>query len=51
LATLSLRDALPICRFREALPHRRLAAAMKDHRDYADALQRVETWLGKNIDA
>ena len=35
-------------RFREALPHLRLASAMKDHRDYADALHRVETWLGKN---
>ena len=38
-------------RFREALPHLRLAAAMTDHRDYAEALQRVETWLGKNVDA
>jgi Flp pilus assembly protein TadD len=36
-------------RFREALPHLRLAAVMKDHRDYAEALQRVETWLGKNV--
>jgi predicted Zn-dependent protease len=35
-------------RFREALPHLRLAAAMKDQADYAEALQRVETWLGKN---
>jgi Flp pilus assembly protein TadD len=33
-------------RFREALPHLRLAAAMKRHRDYVDALHRVETWLG-----
>ena len=34
-------------RFREALPHLRLAAAMKsDHRDYRDALGRVEKWLG-----
>jgi Flp pilus assembly protein TadD len=33
-------------RFREALPHLRLAAAMKRHRDYVDALDRVETWLG-----
>src|SRR5262245_3764993 len=36
-------------RFREALPHLRLAAAMKaDHADYQEALHRVETWLGKN---
>ncbi|MDT4991103.1 MAG: hypothetical protein QOH97_995 [Actinoplanes sp.] len=35
-------------RFREALPHLRLAAAMKLHGDYQDALRRVETWLGKN---
>ncbi|BAL85734.1 hypothetical protein AMIS_5140 [Actinoplanes missouriensis 431] len=35
-------------RFREALPHLRLAAAMKTQPDYQDALRRVETWLGKN---
>jgi Flp pilus assembly protein TadD len=35
-------------RFREALPHLRLAAAMKSHGDYQEAVQRVETWLGKN---
>lgn len=35
-------------RFREALPHLRLAAAMKDQSDYREALVRVETWLGKN---
>jgi Flp pilus assembly protein TadD len=35
-------------RFREALPHLRLAAAMKQHQDYTDALTRVETWLGKH---
>ncbi|MEU8238054.1 tetratricopeptide repeat protein [Actinoplanes missouriensis] len=35
-------------RFREALPHLRLAAAMKTQSDYQDALRRVETWLGKN---
>jgi predicted Zn-dependent protease len=35
-------------RFREALPHLRLAAAMKQHQDYTDALIRVETWLGKH---
>jgi tetratricopeptide (TPR) repeat protein len=34
-------------RFREALPHLRLAAAMKQHADYADAVRRVEEWLGK----
>jgi predicted Zn-dependent protease len=34
-------------RFSDALPHLRLAAAMKDHEDYRNALQRVETWLGK----
>lgn len=34
-------------RFREALPHLRLAAAMKTQPDYADALRRVEEWLGK----
>ncbi|MEV0896491.1 tetratricopeptide repeat protein [Actinoplanes sp. NPDC049802] len=35
-------------RFREALPHLRLAAAMKTQTDYQEALRRVETWLGKN---
>ena len=35
-------------RFREALPHLRLAAAMHTQQDYAEALRRVETWLGKN---
>jgi Flp pilus assembly protein TadD len=34
-------------RFREALPHLRLAAAMKQQGDYAEALHRVEQWLGK----
>ncbi|MFI5935853.1 tetratricopeptide repeat protein [Actinoplanes sp. NPDC051494] len=35
-------------RFSEALPHLRLAAAMKQHADYETALQRVEAWVGKN---
>ncbi|GAA1600255.1 tetratricopeptide repeat protein [Actinoplanes couchii] len=35
-------------RFREALPHLRLAAAMKTQTDYQEALRRVETWLGKS---
>jgi Flp pilus assembly protein TadD len=35
-------------RFREALPHLRLAAAMKEHSDYAEAVRRVEAWLGKS---
>ena len=35
-------------RFREALPHLRLAAAMKRHADYDDAVRRVEEWLGKS---
>ena len=35
-------------RFSEALPHLRLAAAMKQHDDYSSALQRVETWVGKH---
>jgi Flp pilus assembly protein TadD len=35
-------------RFAEALPHLRLAAAMKQHDDYAEALRRVETWVGKS---
>jgi Flp pilus assembly protein TadD len=35
-------------RFREALPHLRLAAAMHQQQDYTEALRRVETWLGKN---
>jgi Flp pilus assembly protein TadD len=38
-------------RFREALPHLRLAAAMKQHSDYVDAVRRVEAWLGKSGDA
>jgi predicted Zn-dependent protease len=38
-------------RFREALPHLRLAAAMKQQADYQEALRRVETWLGKNAEA
>ncbi|GAA2698925.1 MULTISPECIES: tetratricopeptide repeat protein [Actinoplanes] len=35
-------------RFREALPHLRLAAAMKQQPDYQEAVRRVETWLGKS---
>ncbi|WP_067495631.1 M48 family metallopeptidase [Actinoplanes sp. TFC3] len=35
-------------RFSEALPHLRLAAAMKQHNDYEQALRRVEAWVGKN---
>jgi thioredoxin-like negative regulator of GroEL len=35
-------------RFREALPHQRLAAAMKQQPDYAEAVHRVEQWLGKS---
>jgi predicted Zn-dependent protease len=35
-------------RFSEALPFLRLAAAMKHHDDYEQALRRVETWVGKN---
>ena len=35
-------------RFREALPHLRLAAAMKRHTDYDEAVRRVEEWLGKS---
>ncbi|SNY62505.1 tetratricopeptide repeat protein [Paractinoplanes atraurantiacus] len=35
-------------RFREALPHLRLAAAMKQQSDYAEAVGRVEQWLGKS---
>lgn len=35
-------------RFREALPHLRLAAAMKAQTDYQEAVRRVETWLGKS---
>jgi Flp pilus assembly protein TadD len=38
-------------RFREALPHLRLAAAMKRQSDYTEALRRVEAWLGKSGDA
>jgi predicted Zn-dependent protease len=34
-------------RFREALPHLRLAVAMKRQPDYEDAVRRVEQWLGK----
>ncbi|BFU47173.1 tetratricopeptide repeat protein [Krasilnikovia sp. MM14-A1004] len=35
-------------RFAEALPHLRLAAAMKQHDDYAEALRRVQLWVGKH---
>jgi tetratricopeptide (TPR) repeat protein len=35
-------------RLAEALPHLRLAAAMKRHTDYDDAVRRVEEWLGKS---
>lgn len=35
-------------RFSEALPHLRLAAAMKRHDDYDEALRRVQEWVGKN---
>ena len=35
-------------RFSEALPHLRLAAAMKRHDDYDKALERVETWVGRH---
>ena len=38
-------------RFREALPHLRLAAAMKQQSDYSEALRRVEEWLGKSENA
>jgi predicted Zn-dependent protease len=34
-------------RFREALPHLRLAAAMTRNPAYTDAVHRVEEWLGK----
>ncbi|MCO8275614.1 tetratricopeptide repeat protein [Actinoplanes sp. TRM 88003] len=34
-------------RFREALPHLRLAAAMNQQADYQEALHRAEQWLGK----
>src|SRR5690242_10263369 len=34
-------------RFREALPHLRLAAAMNQQSDYQEALHRAEQWLGK----
>jgi predicted Zn-dependent protease len=34
-------------RVAEALPHLRLAAAMKRHDDYDEALRRVEAWVGK----
>lgn len=35
-------------RFSEALPYLRLAAAMKSHDAYVEALRRVETWVGKS---
>jgi predicted Zn-dependent protease len=35
-------------RFREALPHLRLAAAMKQQSEYTEAVARVEAWLGKS---
>lgn len=35
-------------RFREALPHLRLAAAMKQQTEYTEAVTRVEAWLGKS---
>jgi Flp pilus assembly protein TadD len=35
-------------RFAEALPHLRLAAAMKKHADYERALERVEVWVGRH---
>ena len=35
-------------RFREALPHLRLAAAMKQSADYEEAVRRAEEWLGKS---
>jgi predicted Zn-dependent protease len=35
-------------RFREALPHLRLAAAMKQQSEYTEAVTRVEAWLGKS---
>ncbi|WP_250028745.1 tetratricopeptide repeat protein [Paractinoplanes maris] len=38
-------------RFREALPHLRLAAAMKQQSDYTEAVRRVEEWLGKSENA
>ena len=38
-------------RFREALPHLRLAAAMNQQADYQDALRRAEEWLGKSQNA
>lgn len=34
-------------RFREALPHLRLATAMKEDPHYREALRRVEAWLGR----
>ena len=43
-----LEDEMRAGRFREALPHLRLAAAMKRHADYDDAVRRVEEWLGKS---
>jgi Flp pilus assembly protein TadD len=38
-------------RFREALPHLRLATAMKEDQHYRDALRRVEAWLGRSESA
>jgi Flp pilus assembly protein TadD len=38
-------------RFREALPHLRLAAAMKQQAEYNEAVTRVEAWLGKSDNA
>jgi hypothetical protein len=35
----------------EALPHLRLAAAMKQDADYTEAVRRVEEWLGKSENA
>jgi tetratricopeptide (TPR) repeat protein len=35
-------------RYADALPHLRLAAAMKLHEDYREAVRRVEAWLGKS---
>jgi predicted Zn-dependent protease len=38
-------------RIREALPHLRLAAAMKQQADYLEAVRRAEEWLGKSENA
>ncbi len=35
-------------RFREALPHFRLAVAMNQQQEYTEAVRRVEEWLGKS---